>query len=294
MEDQEKTKEQLISELEELRQEKHERKQAEQSLSKSEKRFRAITENALEWIWEIDVNRKYTYSSTVVEKILGYRSEEVVNKHIYDFFHPENREHLKEAMFETFEKKQSFREFVNRNVHKNGKEVWLSTSGVPILDDGGNLTGYIGSNTDITERKQFENKMQKQVHDFGERVKELNCLYGISRLVETPDITFDELIQGTIVLIPPSWQYPEITCARITIEGQTFETIPFRETSWKQSSKIKIFKKQFGVLEIYYLEERPELYEGPFLREERNLIDVIAEQLGRIIERKREEEALRC
>ena len=131
-----------------------EHRRSEQKLLESEKRFRDIAENTLEFIWEIDTDGKYTYAGPVVEKILGYKPEEVLKKHFYDLFHPEDRKELKKAAFEVFAKKQPFREFINRNVLKDGKTVWLSTSGVPMLDEKGNLLGYRGADTDISERKQ--------------------------------------------------------------------------------------------------------------------------------------------
>jgi len=71
---------------------------------------------------------------------------------------------------------------------------------------------------DVTEFKHVEKTLQKKTHDLGERVKELNCLYGIANLVEQQDVSLEEILQGTVNLIPPSWQYPEITCARIIIQ----------------------------------------------------------------------------
>jgi PAS domain S-box-containing protein len=137
------------------------RKRAEEALQEREQRFRDIAENALEWIWEVDVNGKYTYTNPTVEKILGYKPEEVLEKHFYDLFHPEDREELKKKAFEVFAKKQPFREYLNRNVHKNGKAIWLLTSGVPILDEKGNFLGYRGADIDITERKQTEKILQE-------------------------------------------------------------------------------------------------------------------------------------
>ena len=131
-----------------------ERKKGEDALKESEQRFRDITENALEWIWEVDTTGKYTFVSHVVEKILGYRADEIMGKHFYDLFHPEDKEALKSAAFEVFAKKHPFREFLNRNIHKSGKTVWLSTSGTPIFDDKGNLLGYRGADTDITDIRE--------------------------------------------------------------------------------------------------------------------------------------------
>jgi PAS domain S-box-containing protein len=137
-----------------------ERKRAEEALRESERRFRDIAENAREWIWEVDAEGKYTFTGPIIEKILGYKPEEVLGLHFYDLFHPDDREKLKTAAFEAFAKKQPFRGFVNRNVHKGGKTVWLSTNGSPILDAKGNLLGYIGADIDITERIRAENKIK--------------------------------------------------------------------------------------------------------------------------------------
>ncbi|HIJ52129.1 MAG TPA: PAS domain S-box protein [Planctomycetes bacterium] len=134
-----------------------ERKQIENALRRSEERFRQVAENSQEWIWEVDADGLYTYASPVVEKILGYKPEELIGRmHFYDLFHPDRREELKKAAFEVYNKKQSFREFLNLNVHKNASPVWLSTSGVPILDDKGNLLGYRGADIDIAGRKQVK------------------------------------------------------------------------------------------------------------------------------------------
>jgi DNA-binding CsgD family transcriptional regulator/phage shock protein A len=143
-----------------------------------------------------------------------------------------------------------------------------------------------------TERRQAEEALRKKTHDLGERVKELNCLYNISHLVEKPDISLEETLQETVDLIPLSWQYPEITCARLILQGQTFTTNNFNETVWKQASDIMVHGDRIGAFEVFYLEERPGSDEGPFLKEERSLIDAVAERLGKIIERKQAEEAL--
>ncbi|MBW2203310.1 MAG: PAS domain S-box protein, partial [Deltaproteobacteria bacterium] len=137
-----------------------------------------------------------------------------------------------------------------------------------------------------------EKTLVKQTHDLGERVKELDSLYRISKVVEKPDISLEEIFQGIAEIIPHSYQYPEITCSRIVMTDKEYKTKNFKETEWKQSSEIFVTGNQIGTLEVFYLEEKPEIYEGPFLKEERNLIDEIADRLRMIIERKQVEEAL--
>ena len=137
-----------------------ERKESEEMLQGSEKRFRDIAGVSSDWLWEVDPQGLYTYASTAVEKILGYNPEEIVGKkHFYDLFHPDDRQRLKDDAFKFFEQKLPFNEFINKNVHKNGEIVWLSTSGVPLVDEQGGLLGYRGADEDITERKCAEEKL---------------------------------------------------------------------------------------------------------------------------------------
>ena len=145
----------------------------------------------------------------------------------------------------------------------------------------------------ISERKRAEQVLLKRTHDLGERVKELTCLYGMGKLMQRPGMSLAEILRGTIELMPSAWQYPEVTCARVDLAGQEFRTANYEEAIWKQTSDIIVHGKPVGTVEICYLEERLESDEGPFLKEERWLVDAIAERLGRIAERKRDEEAIR-
>jgi len=151
---------------------------------------------------------------------------------------------------------------------------------------------YLASIRDFTELKRLEQGLRKQGSDLAERVKELSCLYRISKIIERPKASFEEMARGIVALIPPAWQYPDITCARIILNGQEFKTENFKETDWRQTSDIVVNGKQAGVLEVNYLEERPEKDEGPFSKEERSLIDAIAERLGHILDRIKGKEEL--
>jgi len=164
-----------------------------------------------------------------------------------------------------------------------------------VLAAAGGIVGFVRWRLKMSEaqRRQLEIQVAERTHELGERVKELNCLYTISHLVEEVGISLQEILQGTVNIIPPSWQYPEITCAQIVVEGQdAARTENFQETAWNQLSNIMVKGAQAGIVEVCYLEERPESAEGPFLKEERKLLNAIAKQLGRVIEYKRAEVAL--
>src|SRR4030042_6146675 len=169
MKDEEKTKEQFINELLELRQRIAElektgikRKEVEKALQHSEERFWQVAESSGEFIWEVDINGLYTYANPVVEEILGYKPDELIGKkHFYNFFHPDVMDTLKKAAFEVIAKKEVFRNFINPNVHKNGNTVILETSGSPVIDDKGTLLGYRGSDRNVNERKNAEDTLRE-------------------------------------------------------------------------------------------------------------------------------------
>ena len=140
--------------------------------------------------------------------------------------------------------------------------------------------------------RKTETENSKLEHDYEERVKELNCIYRFSKLVETPNFSLEDILQRTNDLLPSAWQYPEITCSRIILGKKEYKTKNFKQSKWKQQSPIKVNGKEKGFVEVYYLEEKPAIAEGSFLIEERNLLDAFAERLGRIIERKRAELSL--
>jgi two-component system sensor histidine kinase/response regulator len=140
---------------------------------------------------------------------------------------------------------------------------------------------------DMTGCKQPQETQQEGAEDLRERIKELNCLIELSKLAEKHDSSQRDMLQAAVETIPSGWQYPEITCARILLEHEEFKTRNFNETIWKQSSGIFANGSLIGGLEVCYLEERPAAHEGPFLKDERKLINAIAVELGKLIELKR-------
>ncbi|MBN2452343.1 MAG: PAS domain-containing sensor histidine kinase [Lentisphaeria bacterium] len=118
-----------------------------------------------------------------------------------------------------------------------------------------------------------------------ERVKELSCLYGMSQLAAQLDESLDAVLQGVVDLIPAAWQYPAITVTRLRLEGREYRSRGYRDGGQKLTAAVPVAGGAPGVLEVAYHESRPECDEGPFLREERSLIDAIAKQVGLVIER---------
>ena len=126
-----------------------------------------------------------------------------------------------------------------------------------------------------------------------ERIKELTCLYGIEKLASRPRIQLDEILTEIVGLLPPGWQYPEITTARIVLDNRTFTTAGFQDNSFKQMAQILVSNRPRGTVEVSYLEEMPLTDEGPFLKEERSLINAVADTIGRLAAHYEAEWALR-
>jgi len=138
-----------------------ERKHMEEELHKSEERFKALTENTSDWIWEVDENAIYTYASPKIKDLLGYEPEEVLGKKPFELMPPDETERVVAEFKIIKETQKPFSRFENTNLHKDGHLLVLETSGVPIFDAIGNFRGYRGIDRDITERKESDEALRQ-------------------------------------------------------------------------------------------------------------------------------------
>jgi len=175
---------------------------------------------------------------------------------------------------------------------KHQGSEWYQTYYYPFRDNNNEILALsLGIN--ITDRKKAELVIKKREHDLGERVKELTCLYKISKLTQSFDLSVKQFFEKVIELIPSAWQYPDITCARLVFKDHEFKTENFIETKWTQKTSLTALGQVVGEIEVNYLKEMPEIDEGPFLKEERHLINAISENLERKIEHKKAEVQLK-
>jgi len=169
----------------------------------------------------------------------------------------------------------------------------ILNSAIPLKEDDGRIIGAIAINVDITEKKLIEKNLYKINHDMAERVKELRCLYRMSQLSSDPEKTMDNILTESVNIIPAAYQHAEVTCVRITFYDRVYKSKNFRESAWKQEASIVVSTGNIGQVQVYYTEQRPEEQEGPFLKEERLLINSIADILSNCAERKKAEIALK-
>ena len=132
-----------------------------------------------------------------------------------------------------------------------------------------------------------ERPLDRILRDLRERAKELNCLYRVDEILSQHDLDVGSALEELIHAIPPGWQYPEICQAKIVLEGRGYQPDGFAETPWSLSAPIVSEGETIGQVRVSYTEEKPELDEGPFLLEERRLINAIAERIGyRVLQRR--------
>jgi len=218
-----------------------------------------------------------------------HREEDVVGQPVSKFVPPEYQEALGKAFRQAREtgRPQTVETMVEL---PDGSHCFLNRlNPLPSEEDGVAVVLFA---TDITERKRTEGELVRHSHELGERVKELSCLYGIDRIGDREGITLKEIFSEAVKLIPSSWQHPDRTAGRITFEGEEFRTPTFKETGWRQATDITVDTQPVGSIEVFYTVEMPEEDEGPFLKEERALIDSMAVRLSHIVRRRRAEQSL--
>jgi len=266
------------------------RRQIEEALRESETNWRSVLETSPDHILMLDTDLIIHFANYASP---GLSVEQLIGTPLYSYVDEERRAEVKAILEGVLETGQP----------AHYETVYHSPDGVNIyyetcvtarrLAGCDEIVGLTIGARNITERVRIDRERQALTHALNERVKELSCLYGISKLVTTPGISLDEILQGTAELIPPSWQYPESACARINLEKREFRTENYRDSLWKHSADICVHGEISGFVEVGYLEEKPHADEGSFLIEERNLMDAVAERLGRVTERLRSEERIR-
>jgi PAS domain S-box-containing protein len=142
-------------------------------------------------------------------------------------------------------------------------------------------------------------KLQKEIGEhlsvrekLQQHIRHLDCFYGVSKLIEQPEISLEEIFQETVHLIRNAFQHPDSTSVRITFEGINYKTDNFRKSELSQYAPIKVYGDEVGAIEVYCLGEKQENGESPFLKEESDLLDAIAEHLSRIAARRQTIEKL--
>ncbi|MGA7728804.1 MAG: PAS domain S-box protein [Dehalococcoidales bacterium] len=175
----------------------------------------------------------------------------------------------------------------------NTEGHWFKMRIHPYLTTQNVMNGVVISFLDIDSQKKTNLALVKAESENSERMKELTALYNFAEIIEKAGNGIDEICRELSDILAKAWRYPEITCARILIGEREFRTKNFKESDWRQSEPVKVNNVTIGRIDVNYLTKKPDVDEGPFLKEERMLLNTVAERLGRVIQRIRAEEAVK-
>ena len=259
------------------------------ALEKTRAKLAAIVESSGDAIIGKTLDGIITSWNSGAERVYGYTSKEILGRSI-SVLAPQNQPDEALQILKKIKRGDRIDNYETVRLRNDGKQIDVSLTISPIRDDAGKIIGASTIARDITGRKRADKTLKESEHALRERVKELTCLYSLAKLIERPGISLEEILEGIVKLLPPAWLYPEIAAARIILNGHTYSTRNFRKVGQRQTANIVINDEQRGVVEVVYLEKKPDLDEGPFLREERNLIEAIAREVALIVERKQTEE----
>ena len=140
-------------------------------------------------------------------------------------------------------------------------------------------------NAEISDQPVEQRELQQ-------RLKHLNCLYGLSKIVNREEIPLDQVFQRTVCLIREAHKYPDTVCVRISFDGIRYATDNFTRSESSRKAQIKAHGEIAGMIEVYNIGGKVNSSEELFLKEEDNLLHAVAEWLGGIAEHKNAEEKL--
>ncbi len=236
-------------------------------------------------IWQdlfciVTIDGNFQKVSKAWEYIMGFREEEMEGKNYMELIHPEDMDTAMKHMTALSQGGKT-KNFINRFKHKDGSYKWLEWRAATGEDR--NLIFAVAR--EVSQYKMIEEEIKHKTWTLNERLKEMNCLYAVTNCLQDVTSPVEKIIPKLFSPIIKAYQYPEITAVKIIVEDLIFTSGNFIESEFKQSSVILVFEQEVGKIEVSYLTEMPLFDEGPFLKEERDLIDSLSSLIGQFINR---------
>ena len=267
-----------------------ERIMAQETLGQSEMRKDSMIRAAPVGIGLVR-DRVMTFVSDTFVNMIEYTREELLGQNARMLYESdEEYERVGRVKYEQI-REDGTGTIETRMVTKSGSIINVDLRSTPIdVDDSSSEVTFTAM--DITARKETEEKLEKRTHELLERIKEINCLYYVSDILKNTDRPLKEVFSELIETIPAGYQYPDITFVRISLDDE-YTSQNFAKSIWMQSASIVSSGTVVGTIEVFYSQSKPKSDEGPFLNEERDLINTLANQIGEFIERVKTQRELR-
>ena len=173
------------------------------------------------------------------------------------------------------------------------KDIYLECRSIPIVNSNGEVVKIIEQLRDITTQKMAQLALEEKTNSLQERNKELTCLYSVSQILEDEEAGLIEVMSKICNIIPNAYQHETFACCKIVINKKEFTSHNYKHTNWNQITSIFVNGEDIGFVEVGYLKYQNKEFEGPFLEEERILINTIAKRIGSYLEHKTSKEEVK-
>ena len=252
--------------------------------------LQALFEYAPDAYYLYDADACFVDANRAAEEMVGFKKEEMVGRPLLStgLLSDDQLADVAEVLRRSLTEPTDSLEMVL--TRKDGTRITVEGRTCPLQLRGRTLV--LGLARDITARKRAEAERARLVYDLSQRVRELTTLHAVARLLhEEEGEQLPALLERVATELPPAWQYPALSAARVAYGDTQAATPNFQRTQWMQTAPFSTADGRCGVVEVAYLEACPPADEGPFLAEERKLIDSLAEMLQVYLERRCAEES---
>jgi PAS domain S-box-containing protein len=240
-------------------------------LSKREKYYRKLIEANYDATVLLDDRGKVLYQTPSAEKITGYSLAEVRGMEGIDLIHPDDKASDNQSFVNLLSKPGEILHMTHRFKHRKGHYIWLESTYRNLLHDE-NVRGIVLNYHEITDKVVAQ-------HQLKERAKELTTIFYTNEILKDDQQSAHDVFSKIVEVLREGWQYPEVCAARINFDKEEFRTGNYVPSDFSQVEQFNLIDGRLVMIEVVYLKEMPVEYEGPFLKEERDLIKTVAETI---------------
>jgi len=261
-----------------------EQKQVENSLRDSELRFQSVARASADVLWDLDLASGRIWWSEDFETRFGYTVEEMEPglDAWAEKVHPDDRDRVVASLHAAVEHRDPIWSSEYRFLHRDGRVLEVQDNGCLILGQDGSPIRLIGGVLDITDR----NRSQRELR---ERIKELHCLYRVLELTGHDERPVAEICADIARTLPDALLHDTKAVARLVLDGEEYCSADWQAPAVVLCAPIRSGGTALGMVEIGYREARAEegQGQGPFLPDERALVDAAAAHVGRMLDNRR-------
>ena len=258
--------------------------------------YRAIVQSVNSIILCMDMDGTVLFINDFGLSFFGYSAGELIGQNVVGTIVPQTDtagHNLADMITDIGRHPEQYVKNENENICRSGRRVWVSWTNKAVYTPEGEVREILCVGSDITARRKEKKALEQRTRELDERVKELNCLYDISRLLNQTDSGFDSVMQAVAGKLPAGFTYAGMACARVTIGAREFVSERYQDTNWRFLCPVTAGGMRRGAITINYLqkifiEDGQEL----FSEEEKNLVTAIAEMIGHFVVRWETEQAL--